>query len=751
MASLFHVECPKCGAKSKQGARFCGSCGSRLPGSEIKCGNCGAVVAADKAYCGNCGKPLSESAAALLRGNRWARRTDDFATKVEVDDVEGFFKKGLIVESGTKAIFFVNGAYSGILEPGRYDMGGMLQRIKDLFNHKTTTAVLMDAGDVELEFSVADLATRDPIKLVAECSLVVHLDSATQFFENLMKGRQNYPLPELKTFLEGELRNCLVEFVGLRSVQELSANLAFKQQMEQGVAQHLAKTFDRKGLGFVQVRIFNFRHPRMDALTNKMEEYWLHAEDLKVRLAGGDSTLGLERKLLDQETAQGLMQLEVFEDRAKIYDRMRKAVASDKMNQVTTQNELEKFLQGIDKDKILSNEEMRALVQDFDEKRENHDLARRHLIQKMRLEQDIDLARVELLGKISMNRTVSDAERDEQMAQLEHQMAAQRKQIEHRQAMEWSQMTQELETQKSVADVEVDIGKKKADAEFDQTRKSVELQVELGKKVQETELDLGVRKAEAGLDLDRKRKLSEIEIEDLKDQADMRTAAASLDILKKQKTIKKEEADADLERDQRARGAASEIAMKETAQRHQLELEKIQAMASLSTEALIAAAPADRATMIAELKRTETLKGFSEEQILAMAAEKNPEVARAFQEKFKSASGPEIQKAYERMLTMKDQGIADLKAMSGDYARMMQEMYNRGMETQRDTAMAAARGSQPAMTVVAPGMGPATVIRPDVPAPPEAPPAGRKITCPECGVEAAAGPKFCDNCGHKFV
>ncbi len=43
-------------------------------------------------------------------------------------------------------------------------------------------------------------------------------------------------------------------------------------------------------------------------------------------------------------------------------------------------------------------------------------------------------------------------------------------------------------------------------------------------------------------------------------------------------------------------------------------------LAGLSAEALIAAAPADRAAMLVELKRTESLKGLSEEQILAMAA-----------------------------------------------------------------------------------------------------------------------------------
>ncbi len=755
MAALFSVECPKCHATNKSGARFCGSCGERLPGSEIKCGNCGAVVAADKAYCGNCGKSLSESAAPQMKGNRWARRVDDFATKVEVDDVEGFFKRGLIVEAGTKAIFFVNGAYSGILEPGRYDMGGLLAKIKNLFSYKTTTAVLVDAGDVELQFSVDELKTRDPIKLVAECRLVVQMESPTQFFENLMKGQQNFPLSELRGFLEGELRNCMMEFVGSKSVQELSTNLALKQQMEQGVAQHLAKTFDRKGLGFIQVRLFNFRHPRMDALTNKMEEYWLHAEDLKVRVAGQDSTMGLERKLLDQQTAQALMQLEVFEDRAKVYGRMRQAVVTDQMDQVTTKNELDKFLQGIDKDRILRGEEMKDLLRDFDEKRENHDLARRHLIQKLKIEQDVDQARASLLGKISLNRTVTDAEREEQMTQLEHQLKGQRKVLEERQAIEWARLKQEMEARKLVVETEVEVSTKKTDAQIDMAQKMADLQIDVGTKKGEAEIALGLKKGRAAIDLQKEAKLSEIELEKLSDLADLETAAASLNILKTQKEIKKQEADWALDQKLREVAGVSEVTMREDAQRHRQEIEKIQALSTLSTEALIAAAPTDRSAMLTELKRTETLKGFSEEQILAMAAEKNPEIAKAFQEKFKGASSADVTKAYERMIAMKDQGITDLKEMSRDYARMMQEMYNRGMDTQRDTAVATTRAGTPGMTVITPGAGPAGVIHtpepPRPPAPPVPSPAHRKVTCPECGLETEQGPKFCDNCGHKFV
>ena len=698
--AIFQIDCPKCHTTNKSGSKYCGNCGERLPGSEMKCSSCGAVVAADRIFCGNCGKPLAESAAATLTGNRWARRATDFATKVEVDDVDGFFKKGLIVEAGTQAIFFVNGAVSGILDPGRYDMGGLLQKIKNVFSSKTTTAVLVDTGDVELQFSFADLLTRDPVRLSAEARMVAQLDNPALFFENMMKGRQNYALAELKGFLEGELRNCMQEFVRTRSLLELSSDTAFKKQIEQAVSRHLAGTFDRKGLSFISVRIFDFRHPRMDELTGKREEYWLHAQDLEARLAGG-ATAGLERRLLDQETAKSVMEVEVFEERAKVFERMRRAVASDRMNKVRSEDDFEKFMTDIDGGKLLRKDEYETLQREFSEKQEDHDQLRRHLIQRLKLEQQSELQKVELAGKLAAQHTITDAARDEEMAQLDHRLASARKEMEMRQAQEWNQVKQQADARR--------------------------LQVE-------TEIDLA-----------RQKKKTEIELEEIEDQADMRSAAAALDLLKRQKEIRKEESDWEVERKVRERASMSDITIKEESQRHQQELAKIQVLSSLSPETLIAAAPADRAAMLAELRRTEALRGFSEEQILAMAAEKSSAVAQAFQEKFRNASAADIQRAYDRMLEMKDRGITDQKEMSRQYAQMMQEMYNKGMETQRDTATAATRATQPGMTVITPGMGAGGVVQTGVPGL-----GGRLVVCPNCHAEMREGNKFCENCGHKF-
>lgn len=74
-----------------------------------------------------------------------------------------------------------------------------------------------------------------------------------------------------------------------------------------------------------------------------------------------------------------------------------------------------------------------------------------------------------------------------------------------------------------------------------------------------------------------------------------------------------------------------------------------QRLCELSAEALVAVSGLEQALLLAELRRTDILKGLSEEQILALAAEKSPAVLRAFQERFEALSVEDQRIVYEQL------------------------------------------------------------------------------------------------------
>jgi hypothetical protein len=87
--------------------------------------------------------------------------------------------------------------------------------------------------------------------------------------------------------------------------------------------------------------------------------------------------------------------------------------------------------------------------------------------------------------------------------------------------------------------------------------------------------------------------------------------------------------------------------------------------------------------MLADLKKTEILKGMTDEQILAMGAKDSPDLAKAFQEKFKGLSAEKQEELYKEMMKQKDTSM-----------KTMQEMFNKALETQRDATVGVAQGGK---------------------------------------------------------
>ncbi len=185
----------------------------------------------------------------------------------------------------------------------------------------------------------------------------------------------------------------------------------------------------------------------------------------------------------------------------------------------------------------------------------------------------------------------------------------------------------------------------------------------------------------------------------------------------------------------------------------QLEQERLQMLSQASIEALIAAADSPaKAQILAELKRTEALRGCTEEQILAMAAGNSPEVARAFAEKFRAAAAGENQQQmramYERMLQVQQDATGQLAAAQQQALQQMMQLMQTALHTQSQTVASATRQQGPAVVFPPPGSGAATVIGPQ-PAP--AAHAVHAAHCPQCRTPLAAGDAFCGNCGYRVA
>lgn len=132
-----------------------------------------------------------------------------------------------------------------------------------------------------------------------------------------------------------------------------------------------------------------------------------------------------------------------------------------------------------------------------------------------------------------------------------------------------------------------------------------------------------------------------------------------------------------------------EIRLEEEREKHKMELERIREISKIENiDTLIAISGPDQARILAELARTETLSGCTPQQILAMQTEKNPKLAEGLAEIFKALSATGEFEQAERLL----QEVKESHRLQReDYQRNMQmlvEMFNKAMDSIRDTAIA---------------------------------------------------------------
>jgi hypothetical protein len=426
-----------------------------------------------------------------------------------------------------------------------------------------------------------------------------------------------------------------------------------------------------------------------------------------------------------------------------VREQMRQAVLSERMNEVRNEQQLAVFLRGIDKDKLLRDDEWQRMQRDFAERKEEHELARAHLLAQLKMERDFELRMAQALRSHELTTTQLAQQRTEEQYRQQTQMQVE----EERATWDLRMQRQRNEARRAEQDAE-------AAAQRERTTQD-----------RMTQLDLLLRDA---------RTQAEIEaIEREQDRLDLDLAMQAMERLKAVKRKDEEERLLIALRSQREQSEITLMAeqrrltmqlladrqrheqeLAAQAQQQRYDLDRLERFSQMGPEALIATSGAEQGALLVSLARTKALEGKDAEQILAMAAESSPAVAEAFKEKYRALAEGKMsqreQALYEQLVAEQKEMVQAQRQMADDQARRQQELASEALRTQAEVAKAFA-ASRPAAgpTVVIPGgsmggYGGSTVIG-------EGGPSGGEVQiCPSCRVKQPVGTKFCTNCGHKF-
>ena len=110
-----------------------------------------------------------------LLNNRWVASDDEFATRIEIPDVQGFFAKSVLVEPGFRALFIEKGQSLGELPPGQHTLSNIVDRMK-FWTQKTATVIVARQQDVRLELVCPELLTSEFLEVEVTLSVTVRLE-----------------------------------------------------------------------------------------------------------------------------------------------------------------------------------------------------------------------------------------------------------------------------------------------------------------------------------------------------------------------------------------------------------------------------------------------------------------------------------------------------------------------------------------------------------------------------------------------
>lgn len=643
-------------------------------------------------------------------GVTWQRGPDDFATRIEAGDVSGLASQRININAGTHAVMLIDGALQGVAEPGPQTLSTLGQKLvgfATLRPSQKITAIVVDTGDVNVQFHVEGATTRDPLLVKADIDVRFRVPfrvgvnnpetgkpHPVDFVQNVMKDRRRFTRADWQAYLEPGVTSAVYEFLRTKTAAELNGDKERKAALEAEIKFHLKKTFASAGIEFGDVRALRIYNDQLWDLHKQRQELLIVAAKEQFELDKRKTLFGYADQNQIQALVEETKRVENHEQKAALYGRMRRAVLSEKLDELRTDDELAVFLNEQTKTVALRVDERERLMNQLRDARVDRDRARAQVLARLEIEQRYELLQVEAQRRAALN---------------EQQLTAQQK----------------LARQQAEGEFSLALLRAQNDVRIQQTRNDYQREQA---NIQAADARArAIEDAKAAAEV-RRQKLIE---SDLEREDDRRDGALGFDLLRMVKEKQAFENDLalaheekrlavkrrdDFEREeQRLKSQRAEIENRLTQMRaiHDMEMEKIRtasgvkiaemnALGALSSEAIIALSPVEQGALIRELKQTEAYKSMTEEQILALMAAKSPAVAAALTAKYeadgnKGVMSAETKDLYERLARSSQSSATDSAAAYERMLKLQAESAEKMAGMIRDTALGVSRNA-PAAT-----------------------------------------------------
>ncbi len=588
-----------------------------------------------------------------LVNHRWQVAARDFAVRITIPDVKGFFDsiplisglpaaRSLVIEPGTRSAIIENGVLLAEIYAGEYTLESFIERFK-FWKNRQSTVYLTRAEDVVLQVNATHLPTVEGVCVDVTSQWTVQMSHVVLFVENLMGPRESLTMDELAAFLVPMLQQAVRECVGQSRCDSL-VDGPVSGLLQDGVIGRIKVKLSRLGL-----IVTNLQAVEVTAQDGGLQawhgELWLTQRENQLRRAANE---------IDNAKVQ-----DDADDMRKKVDlrvRLRELVTEDRLNKTRNREDFERGVLEVDKDRLLREDERESLVRAYEERKDDHQSLRQHFlaIVDLQREQEIDALRLsvehaarmkaleqEILQAQQIRTAESEkwqAELQRERQQLTHQneqryrdhqakWARLRDTRQQRRDEDWEGLLHEQRTEEIKAKLEL--------ARAERQRQLSVVQAELESRLTHEKLEL--RKREEAWELESREKRSTSQLDRLQRVQEMNSQFA--------------------EREQRLKLELETLQQDQASKR---ELERIQVMSGVGTEVLIATAGATNAQLLADLKKHEA----SQEAVRAQASaapmvELNAERVRLYEQMnaTERAKADAVAEAYKMAMQAQQQSV----------------------------------------------------------------------------------------------
>lgn len=249
-----------------------------------RCPRCGQKSGGADGYCGGCGLSLgAPRSAPVLQENRWVPAADELAVYFGVRQLSGIFSKTLRVPATTRA-YILQGETATEVTQGEYELEGFFQRLNNLLRDQHAEILITRTTPLPVEFAFDDLATSEHLKIAARFTVGIKVEQVAAFGQHFMTAPGTVTTRHLQELLAPMVRQIAAEFIGARSLRELHANPDLRLQLDERLQAALKLRLADVGLAAVQVETLALRHDKFDANRARVGSLWLVADERHAEL-----------------------------------------------------------------------------------------------------------------------------------------------------------------------------------------------------------------------------------------------------------------------------------------------------------------------------------------------------------------------------------------------------------------------------------------------------------------------------------